>query len=115
MATRYSKRRTDGTIGYYDSVEAMNADVPDRPELFDFSGFYAVIGCFVFFVAACFAMFFGAGDALPKWARFASVFAVASIGYYVIGYIGELLFRVFMVLFLVAVVGGVLTLIWHFV
>lgn len=115
MATRYSKRRTDGTIGYYDSVEEMNADGPEIPPLFAFSGFFAFVGFFASLVIACIGVFgFGVGEALPKWARFASVFIAAGAGSYVIGRIGQSLVYVFFLAIAVGILGSIVSLVWHY-
>lgn len=115
MAIRYSKRRTDGTIGYYDSVEEMKADGPAIPPLFAFSGFFAFVGFFASLVIACIAVFgFGVGEMLPKWARFASVFIAAGAGSYVIGRIGQALVYVFFLAIAVGIIGSIVSLVWHY-
>ncbi|MCL2656817.1 MAG: hypothetical protein FWD62_05235 [Betaproteobacteria bacterium] len=114
MATRYSKRRIDGSIGYYDSVEEMNADVYIPPPLFSFNIFFAVIGFFASLVIAGIVIFgFGVGHTLPKWARFISVFAAAGVGSYIIGRVGEALLIVLGYVILIAIAGSIISLVWH--
>jgi len=115
MATRYSKERGDGTIGYYDSVEEMDADVLEPPSIFAFDADFAFTGFFACLVIACIAVFFfGVGEALPKWARFASVFIAAGAGSYVIGRIGQLLVYVLFFALVISITVGIVSLIWHY-
>lgn len=116
MATRYSKRRSDGTIGYYDSVEEMEADRPEPLPLFAFDTYFATIGFFAGLILACIAFFgFDIGEWLPKWVRFNSIFIAAGIGYCVLGYVGQSLIYVFLFAVASSIIGAILSFIWHLV
>ena len=114
MSTRYSKRRGDGSIAYYDSEAEMYADNP-APGLFDFSYFWAAIGLF-FFALVGIALIFGLHvlSDWPKWTRFGLMICIALAGAYIIGRIGQLLLGLFGIAFVLATLVAIGTLIWHF-
>lgn len=122
MATRYSKRRPDGSVAYYDSEEAMWADQPARPAepgLFDFSPLWAVIGFFAsVFIVALTVYGLGLGEGLPKAVRFGAVLLSICLFTYLIGRTGQFLFQLFWVLlgisFVLVVLGAIIALLWHF-
>ncbi|MGH8350983.1 MAG: hypothetical protein ACRES5_31120 [Pseudomonas sp.] len=118
MATRYSRRRSDGTWAYYDSEAAMQADLPSPPGLFDFSWFWAAIGLFVSVVVVCVAVYgFDIGQGWPKWLRFLGMLGAVAVGTYLLARIGQLLFYSFWVALAVfiplAVVTAVVAFFWH--
>ncbi|QQQ00946.1 hypothetical protein [Lysobacter enzymogenes] len=119
MATRYSKRRSDGTVAYYDSEEAMRADEPAPRGLFDFSIFYAVVGLFlsvVVVLSLVYGLDLGAG--WPKPVRFSAMVIAVAAGSYVIGRTGLFLFGMFWLLvaalFVLGILGSIGAALWHF-
>lgn len=118
MAIRYSKRRADGTVAYYDSEEQMQADELPPPGLFDFSLLWAVIGFFasVFLVVVVvYGLDLGVG--WPKALRFAAMISTVGIGTYLIGRLGQLLFYSFWVLvgifIVLSIIGAIVAIIWN--
>nr|WP_313470519.1 hypothetical protein [Stenotrophomonas geniculata] len=122
MATRYSKRRPDGSVAYYDSEEEMWADqpaTPPEPGLFEFSAFWAVIGFFAsVFIIALTVYGLGLGEGWPKAVRFGAVVLSICVSTYLIGRAGQFLFQVFWALvgigFVLGVLGAIVALLWHF-
>lgn len=119
MATRYSKRRSDGTVVYYDSEEAMRADQPVPRGMFDFSAFNAVMGFFLSAAVVLLAVYgLDLGAGLPKPVRFGAMVLTVAIGSYVIGRTGWFLFQMFWllvgVLFVLGILGSIGAALWHF-
>lgn len=119
MAIRYSKRRPDGTVAYYDSEEEMRADELPRSGLFEFSIFYAVIGFFVSVIVIALTVYgFELGASWPKPLRFGVVVVAIGASTYLIGRAGWFLFQLFWALVAVLIVLGILSAIvaalWHF-
>lgn len=118
MATRYSKRRPDGTTAYYDSEEAMRADgLPDRG-MFDFSIFYAIVGFFVSVVVAGLVVYgLDLGAGWPKPLRFGAMLLGVGAGSYLIGRLGFFLFLSFWLVLgavlVLGVLGAVIAIFWH--
>lgn len=118
MAIRYSKRRADGTVAYYDSEEQMQADELPAPGLFDFSLLWAVIGFFVsVFLVIVVVYGLDLGIGWPKALRFSAMITAVGIGTYAIGRLGQLLFYSFWVVagivLIIGIIGGIVAAIWH--
>ncbi|WP_164273417.1 hypothetical protein [Stenotrophomonas sp. B1-1] len=117
MATRFSRRRADGTVVYYDSEAAMQADAEPMPGLFDFSWLWAVVGFFVSVIVVCVSVYgFDLAQSWPKWLRFLGMLSAVAAGTYLLSRVGQLLFYSFWVLVAVgivlAVVGAAVAFIW---
>lgn len=112
MPTTYSTRRADGTVAYYDSEEAMYADHP-QPGLFDFSFFWAFIGCLAFVLIGMIALYgFHLCADWPKWAHGMILLFLAAVGTCIVGRLGQLMFGLFIISLGLAILGAVLWGLW---
>ncbi|MBT2748389.1 MULTISPECIES: hypothetical protein [unclassified Lysobacter] len=126
MATRYSKRRFDGTVVHYDSEEDMRADEPPRAGLFVFSGvfaefsiFYALVGFFISAVVIALTVYgLDLGASWSKPLRFSAVLVAISAVTYLIARTGwfltQLFFLVVGAIIILSVLGAIVAALWHF-
>lgn len=119
MARGYSKQRGDGTVAYYDSEEAMLADVPPAPGMFEFSVFWAVIGFFISVLAVALVNYaVEPGAAWSKPIRFSLSLLGVAAGTYVIGRAGQFLLHacwlLMGILIVLGILGTVVATLWHF-
>lgn len=118
MATRYSKRQTDGSVEYYDSREEMDAANPSASygEILKTisSSFNPILAFWGFVIAGAAALWFASSlSEWPTWARFTGVLCAATIGGFISGKFGNALFMLAAALIAVGVVFGLGYAVWH--
>jgi lipid-binding SYLF domain-containing protein len=118
MATRYSKRRFDGAIEHYDSLEEMEAANPEIPLssvakniLSAFNPFTALIGFVVAGVTAISLL--SHQDAWPTWVKFIAVLLSSGVVGWVAGKIGNAFIFLAIAAIGIAAVGSIGALVWR--
>ncbi len=110
MATRFSRRTSQGNWEHHDDAASRDAAV-QRENRSDRSSLFGLLGLLIFGVITWLVVMKHGAD-WPKWLRFGTVLAGAGVGAFVLSRLAELIWKLIVLAFGLALLYGIVALIW---